>query len=433
MKKGYTQLDSIQRSQLEVLLKQCKSLLEISVILNISRQTIYRELLRNSTTESKDLIGVKSSCIHFLECYKGKSNINIFCPHNCVKYAPGRQPCLKKYPFVCNYCRKQKSCKYLHYYYSSETASVIYHSRINEANANPKTDEKEIQKINKIVSPLIKKGQSVEAILMNHKEITVSALTIRNWIKNGLLDCKLSELRMTGRRVPSKEYNYSKKHNYQVLSSKKIGHKYSDYRLYLRNHPNALVVQLDTVIGCIDGKNSVLTIEIVKYKFQFGILLTSHTSEAVANALSSIFEKMKKIDDELGLQMYSYFSELFLTDNGPEFDSLLNFCNEDPDIHVFYCHPLSSFEKGACERNHVIFRYIHYKGWSFDGMTQEDINILFSNINSYPRKSLNGKTPYQCVEEDTRLGKEFLDLIGINKVDCDDVVLNPSLLKKIKK
>ena len=41
MKKGYTQLDSIQRSQLEILLKQCKSLLEISVILNISRQTLY--------------------------------------------------------------------------------------------------------------------------------------------------------------------------------------------------------------------------------------------------------------------------------------------------------------------------------------------------------------------------------------------------------
>ena len=64
---------------------------------------------------------------------------------------------------------------------------------------------------------------------------------------------------------------------------------------------------------------------------------------------------------------------------------------------------------------------------------RKDINILFSNINSYPRKSLNGKTPYQCVKEDAHLGKEFLDLIGINKVDCDGVVLNPSLLKKIKK
>ena len=66
-------------------------------------------------------------------------------------------------------------------------------------------------------------------------------------------------------------------------------------------------------------------------------------------------------------------------------------------------------------------------------MNQDDIQKLFSNINSYPRKSLNGKTPYQYVEEDTRFGKEFLDLIGINKIPCDDVILNPSLLKSIKK
>ena len=43
------------------------------------------------------------------------------------------------------------------------------------------------------------------------------------------------------------------------------------------------------------------------------------------------------------------------------------------------------------------------------------------------------KTPYQCVEEDSRLGNEFLNFIGINKVDYDGVVLNPSLLNKIKK
>ena len=43
------------------------------------------------------------------------------------------------------------------------------------------------------------------------------------------------------------------------------------------------------------------------------------------------------------------------------------------------------------------------------------------------------KTPYQVVLDDPRLGKEFLDLIGIYKVSCDDVTLNPSLLRKIKK
>ena len=56
----------------------------------------------------------------------------------------------------------------------------MYHQKINEANAFPKIDEKTIKKINDIVSPLVKKGQSIEVILMNHPELNVSALTIRN-------------------------------------------------------------------------------------------------------------------------------------------------------------------------------------------------------------------------------------------------------------
>ena len=68
----------------------------------------------------------------------------------------------------------------------------------------------------------------------------------------------------------------------------------------------------------------------------------------------------------------------------------------------------------------------------FDNLNQSDINTLFSHINSYPRKSLNKKTPYQCVFDEPAFGKEFLDVIGIYKVNCDDVNLTPALLKKIK-
>ena len=433
MKKGLKQLNTIQRAKLQTLLKVKKSLQEISDELGVSRQTLYREILRNSYHVSKDTLYVKSSCIHYLECLKGQSRLKFACPNNCIKYEPGRQDCLKKYPFTCNNCRKKAKCTFLHYYYDPEKASNEYHLRLQCANDGPKTKEADIKKIDKIVSPLVKKGQSVEAILMNHPEINVSALTIRNWIAKGILNCKLSELRMTGRRKPSSSYNYSKKHDYTILSSKKIGHKYTDYRLYISEHPNALVIQLDTVIGCIDGKYSVLTIHIVNYRFQFGILLEAHTKDEVFKKLSELFASMKEIETAYGMPFYSTFTEVILTDNGPEFDALLNFCDQDSNIHVFYCHPLSSFEKGACERNHVLVRYIQYKGWTFDGMNQDDIQKLFSNINSYPRKSLNGKTPYQCVEEDTRFGKEFLDLIGINKIPCDDVILNPSLLKSIKK
>ena len=123
---------------------------------------------------------------------------------------------------------------------------------------------------------------------------------------------------------------------------------------------------------------------------------------------------------------------MILTDNGTEFDALLDLLIDYPNINIFFCHPNSSYEKGACERNHVLVRYVQYKGRSFDNLSQNDINILFSNINSYPRKSLNKKTPYQSVFDDHRLGKKFLDFVNIFKVNCDDIILNPSLLYKVK-
>lgn len=432
MKKEYEQLNLIQRTQLQTLLKVKKSLSSIANEMNISRQTLYRELIRNSYTISKDKIGLRSSCIHYLECKKEKKSYKLECPHDCIKYSYGRQFCLKKYPFVCNFCSKKKGCQFLQYYYDATNASSMYHTRIKEANNSPKTSISEINRINKIVSPLIKNGQSVEAVLMNHPEINKSSLTIRNWIKKNTLDCKPSNLRLNGRRIP-RRYNYSVNEDHIRLSTLKIGHKYNDYLLYYNSHPDALIIELDSIIGCIDGKKTILTIHLVQHKFQFGYVLETHTKDEVYHKLRTFLLNLKNYDNTHGTIMYSSFSEILLCDNGIEFDSLLDLMDDNEFCHVFFCKPSAPYQKGACEKNHVLVRYIQYKGWSFDSLFQNDINLLFSNINSYPRKSLNGKTPYQSVLEDTRLGKEFLSFTGISKVSCDDVILNPSLLYKIKK
>lgn len=68
--KKFTQLDIKQRAKLQVLLKEKKSLSEVAKILEISRQTVYREILRNSYQVKQDTYGCKSSCIHFLDCRK---------------------------------------------------------------------------------------------------------------------------------------------------------------------------------------------------------------------------------------------------------------------------------------------------------------------------------------------------------------------------
>lgn len=146
MKKGLKQLNTIQRAKLQTLLKVKKSLQEISDELGVSRQTLYREILRNSYHVSKDTLYVKYSCIHYLECVKGQSRLKFACPNNCIKYEPGRQNCLKKYPFTCNNCRKKAKCTFLHYYYDPEKASNEYHLRLQCANDGPKTKEADIKK-----------------------------------------------------------------------------------------------------------------------------------------------------------------------------------------------------------------------------------------------------------------------------------------------
>ena len=162
------------------------------------------------------------------------------------------------------------------------------------------------------------------------------------------------------------------------------------------------------------------------------VLLNNKTKVEVFNALNNLLTSLKQLEDSTAIATYQTFANCWLTDNGTEFDDLLKLINIHPNLNIFFCHPNASFEKGACERNHVLVRYIQYKGWSFDNLNQSDINTLFSHINSYPRKSLNKKTPYQCVFDEPAFGKEFLDVIGIYKVNCDDVNLTPALLKKIK-
>lgn len=55
-KKVYEQLNSVQRVQLQTLLKEKKSLQEIANEIKVSRQTLYRELIRNSYTTIHDVV-----------------------------------------------------------------------------------------------------------------------------------------------------------------------------------------------------------------------------------------------------------------------------------------------------------------------------------------------------------------------------------------
>ena len=68
------------------------------------------------------------------------------------------------------------------------------------------------------------------------------------------------------------------------------------------------------------------------------------------------------------------------------------------------------------------------KGSSFDDLTQEDITRMMNHINSYKRKKLNNRSPYETFS--FYFGEETLKRLGCESVPADQILLKPALLKK---
>ena len=60
-------------------------------------------------------------------------------------------------------------------------------------------------------------------------------------------------------------------------------------------------------------------------------------------------------------------------------------------------------------------------------LTQENLELMFSHINSVPRASLGGKTPYEVFTY--FYGNKVLKKLNIQKIQKDMVTLQPYLLK----
>ena len=84
-------------------------------------------------------------------------------------------------------------------------------------------------------------------------------------------------------------------------------------------------------------------------------------------------------------------------------------------------------QKPHVENNHIFIRDIIQKKKSMKNVNQDKLDLMFSHINSVPRKSLGGKTPYEAFE--FFYGKETLDKLHLQKIEKDKVTLQPYLLK----
>ncbi len=156
--------------------------------------------------------------------------------------------------------------------------------------------------------------------------------------------------------------------------------------------------------------------------FMIAFLIDSQTKE-------EINKKFDIIKDVFGKSFLKHF-EVILTDNGKEFQDpdYIEKYSDTQKVHLFYCDPGKSCQKGKVEKNHELIRYVLPKGTSFDNLNQEKIKILMDNINSYPREELNKCCPFDLAY--MLIGKDIIDKLGYMKINGNDVILKPNLLKK---
>ena len=346
------------------------------------------------------------------------------CPrcHNfCRDYTPFDYHCPKtdKAPYVCNACPKRCGCRLDKYYYRAVPAQREYRTVLVESRAGINASPEELAMLDATVSPLVENGQSVYMILQNHPEISQCEKTIYNYIDSGALSVGNLDL---PRKV---KYKPRKAHAPEAGDTGIFeGRSYKDYEKYVKEYPDTRITEMDTVIGPANSRKTLLTLHFCAPNFMMAFLLDSKESIGVEKTFD-------RINRAIGTRLFCKAMPLILTDRGGEFkhpDALE--CGIDNVLRtsIYYCDPMASWQKPHCEKNHEYIRKICPQTTStFDRLSQEDVNLMMSHINSSCRESLGGLTPFALAK--LMLPKELLDFFGLKEIPADEVILTPALLK----
>lgn len=272
-----------------------------------------------------------------------------------------------------------------------------------------------------IICPLIDKGQSIYTILNNHPELKISAKTLYTYIEMGLFkDWGITNLSLK-RKVKRKIRN--KKLKKRSEPANYTGRKYEDYLLFKEENPDIPTTEMDTVYNNQSGPY-LQTFIFENTSLMIGLLHTEKTADSMSKALDLIQDKLTE-------EEYQKLFSLLLTDRGTEFAKPIQFeVNIDTGeirSKIFYCDAQMPSQKPHVENNHNFIREILPNGQSWTGLTQNKVDLMFSHINSTPRKSLGGKTPYEVFA--FLYGENILKKLNIQKIAKDEVNTTPRLLK----
>ncbi len=424
-------LTDAERLQIEQWLKDRVSIKQIALKLSKSTSTVSREIRSRATASDKGApFRIHNRCVNRNECQQRYlcgdkpnctrrcSSCNL-CNEMCTDYK--EQVCYRLYepPYVCNGCLDKQQCVLRKKYYLHRKAHEAYREMLVESRAGANITEDELLALDEVVSPLVMRGQSIHHIVThNPDQFEVSEKSIYRYVSGGLLKARNIDMPRVCRTRPRK----SKPVEHKVDSSCRIGRTYSEFQSFMETS-GVSAVEIDSVIGRVGGK-VLLTMMFKSCDLMLAFIRDRNTSQ-------SVIDIFNYLDRTLGREVFSRLLPVCLADNGSEFSNpkALEFDEQGSRrTRLYYCDPFSSFQKPNVELNHEFIRKVLPKGKSFDGLTQNDISLMMSHINSYSREKLNDKSPFDTFS--FLYGHNILEKLGINRIPANEILLKPYLLKK---
>lgn len=383
-----------ERHLIEDMLAKGYSLTKIATHLNRNISTVSKEIRKHRFSRSTGITRTVNGISKDLHC-------NL----------------LDRPPYVCNGCKKKRTCKSELTLYHAATAQKEYELNLRESREGTPLNKKSFYTLDAIVSSAMKRGQHLYHIHQSNN-LEVSLSTLYRYLNKGYLSASVLDapriVKFKKRKNSPPEY---------VPRKFRKGRTYKDFQNCLKKDGIENWVEIDTVIGRQGGK-TIMTMNFTLCNFMVGFLLDFNRSSEV----SQVFNNLRKVFSENSLNIKDIMP-IILTDNGSEFSDVDSIEN-DGEISLFFCDPMRSNQKGRIEKNHTLFRDICPKGTSFDNYTNDILKLIFSHVNSIKRASLNGKTPYDIFE--FTYGEKITSLLGITRIPQREVIQNPRLLKSLR-